>query len=422
MSQDLMIPQDAPAYLVEDMQQNKGHVNALASGIQSSFKSISIRGSKWRIRQGDEEVAIVDPTNQLPVQFIEVTLLAANTHLSKTFYAQKFQEGTHASPDCASANGVHPDAGVATPVASYCQTCPKNQWGSAISESSGKQIKACQDSKRLAVVAGTIFDTVYLLNVPATSLQALRSYADALNSRNRPFYGVVTRLMFDPNTSHPQLIFKYVRDLTAAEYAAAKEKLQDPIIDSITGEFKDSNVPVAAPAAPVQQPVATPAPVQQPAAGFGTPAPVQQPTAAAEPAATVPGFGTPAPAQQPVATPAPEQPVAGFGTPAPVQQPVAPAAESGVELDIDGVAWNEELHAGTKTKTADGRWKKKRGAGKTSPAPAAQTTASQQSPAPAATGFGTPAAAAPAQPVATAPAPTIAGLDDLDASLDGLGF
>jgi hypothetical protein len=32
------------------------------------------------------------------------------------------------------------------------------------------------------------------------------------------------------------------------------------------------------------------------------------------------------------------------------------------EVDADGVEWDEELHASTKTKTKDGRWKKRRGA------------------------------------------------------------
>lgn len=49
--------------------------------------------------------------------------------------------------------------------------------------------------------------------------------------------------------------------------------------------------------------------------------------------------------------------------------PVAPAA-SAVEVDADGVAWNADLHAATKAKTADGRWRKKRGAGAASEASA----------------------------------------------------
>ncbi len=41
------------------------------------------------------------------------------------------------------------------------------------------------------------------------------------------------------------------------------------------------------------------------------------------------------------------------------------------ELDSAGQPWNPELHASTKTKVADGTWKKKRGAGKAEPEPQA---------------------------------------------------
>lgn len=40
---------------------------------------------------------------------------------------------------------------------------------------------------------------------------------------------------------------------------------------------------------------------------------------------------------------------------------IAPAASVTPEThDIDGVAWNAEIHASTKSKTADGRWRAKR--------------------------------------------------------------
>ena len=49
---------------------------------------------------------------------------------------------------------------------------------------------------------------------------------------------------------------------------------------------------------------------------------------------------------------------------------IAPAASVTPEThDIDGVAWNAEIHASTKSKTADGRWRAKRNT--TGAAPAA---------------------------------------------------
>jgi hypothetical protein len=51
---------------------------------------------------------------------------------------------------------------------------------------------------------------------------------------------------------------------------------------------------------------------------------------------------------------------AAFTAPA---QPVAPVAPTvtGVELDPDGLPWDARIHAGTKGKNQDGRWKKKKG-------------------------------------------------------------
>jgi hypothetical protein len=44
---------------------------------------------------------------------------------------------------------------------------------------------------------------------------------------------------------------------------------------------------------------------------------------------------------------------------------VTPANALSPDLDSDGKEWDEAIHASTRTKTADGRWKKKRGVGKT---------------------------------------------------------
>lgn len=93
------------------------------------------------------------------------------------------------------------------------------------------------------------------------------------------------------------------------------------------------------------------------AAVFGAqPVPFVPATAAVAPLPTAPVAATlPLPASTP---PAPSiAPVA--------VAPLAPAAPtspaSGVELDHDGLPWDERIHAGTKRKNADGRWTAKRG-------------------------------------------------------------
>ena len=48
-------------------------------------------------------------------------------------------------------------------------------------------------------------------------------------------------------------------------------------------------------------------------------------------------------------------------TPAPLQQVATQATTAGMELDKEGVPWDERIHAGTKNKTAKGLWTRKRG-------------------------------------------------------------
>jgi hypothetical protein len=77
----------------------------------------------------------------------------------------------------------------------------------------------------------------------------------------------------------------------------------------------------------------------------------QSPTAPAVP---------PASGLAPLASPAPApMPVASAAAPAAHAPQASPAG--GVELDADGLPWDERIHAGTKRKNADGRWTAKRG-------------------------------------------------------------
>ena len=95
-------------------------------------------------------------------------------------------------------------------------------------------------------------------------------------------------------------------------------------------------------------------------------------------------------------------PIAVVGT---VEQTTTELPGEGVELDKNGIPWDERIHAGTKRKNADGTWSLKKGVDKDL---AAQIIAEYQAAAPAAPS----APAAPAKPgvpaapsVSTPPAP-----------------
>ena len=90
------------------------------------------------------------------------------------------------------------------------------------------------------------------------------------------------------------------------------------------------------------------------------------------------------------------------GTTTTVEQTEAGVTVNTVELDKNGIPWDERIHAGTKRKNADGTWSLKKGVDKEL---AAQIIAEYQSTAPATTTV----QAAPAKPgVPTPPAPPAA--------------
>jgi hypothetical protein len=101
---------------------------------------------------------------------------------------------------------------------------------------------------------------------------------------------------------------------------------------------------------------------------------------------------------------------AGFGAappapPAPGVTPAPPPAAGSVELDANGLPWDERIHASTKTKKQDGSWKRKSGI-EDSLVESVTTELRATYPAP-----------APATPAAP-PAPPPAGLGDIPTSLD----
>ena len=186
-------------------------VASLAQGISAGgHPRISIKGSRFRLQSttGDEVI--------VPQAFLDVIIVDQNPHgLSKIFYASKWDPSTPdgLAPDCFSDNGVGPSDKAASPQHSNCAQCPNNVWGSKVNETSGKQSKACQDVKKLAVlVAANPTGPVFELRVPGDSLKGLAAYATGLEKHGVPFSTVITRLTFDTNVSHQRLVFNPAYD------------------------------------------------------------------------------------------------------------------------------------------------------------------------------------------------------------------
>lgn len=271
---------------------------ALTGGLSSgnSFPRISIKGARFRIVEGDTET-VLDSTN------LDVVIVGANPRLSKTWYAKQWDANAEATgPDCFSLDGVSPDPEAADPQNDLCASCPQNAWGSKITPT-GQQVKACSDTKRLAVVAADdASGPVYLLSVTPAALKGLNQYQKELAVRGIPPEIVKTRVSFDTDASFPKLKFTFGGFLEADVQQVVDGLFGSEQVKEITGETLRTPVAVpklAAPAPVAPKPVVKPAPVEEPVV-----APAPAPAAAPKR-----GFGAPK-AAAPAAKPAPAKPAA----------------------------------------------------------------------------------------------------------------
>lgn len=190
----------------------------------SGGKQISIKGGVWRMIVGGEEVA---KNEDRAMNFV---VIAASKGVTRTFYAEKYEEGKDVRPACWSAEGDKPSPDVPNPQASSCATCPQNIEGSGEGKS-----RACRYSKRLAVaLENDITGNIYRMSVPAKSYfgkadgdkMPLQAFGKFLAGHGIPITGIVTEARFDTSEAVPVLKFRAVRPLTREEWETAKAQSQ----------------------------------------------------------------------------------------------------------------------------------------------------------------------------------------------------
>lgn len=190
----------------------------------SGGKQISIKGGVWRMVVGGEEVA---KNEERAMNFV---VIASGKGVTRTFYADKYEEGKDIKPSCWSAEGVVPNEEVKNPQAKTCATCPQNIEGSG----DGKA-RACRYSKRLAVaLENDIGGNIYRLSVPAKSYfgraegekMPLQAFGKFLSGHGIPITGIVTEARFDTAEAVPVLKFRAVRPLSKEEWELAKAQSQ----------------------------------------------------------------------------------------------------------------------------------------------------------------------------------------------------
>jgi hypothetical protein len=251
----------------------------------SGFPRISIKASRFRIVDGDTETVLPDTT-------LQVVIVGANPRLSKTWYAKAWTKDSEPqAPDCFSLDGMSPDAESTSPQNDLCASCPQNAWGSKVTDA-GQQIKACSDTKRLAVVAADDpSGPIYLLTVTPAALKGLNQYQKELSMRGIPAEIVKTAISFDTDASFPKLKFGFGGFIEEDTQQLVDGLFGSESVREITGEIVKRPVEVPKVAAPAAVHVSAPKPAVRVA-----PAPVVEaapaPAApAAEPATPKRGFG-----------------------------------------------------------------------------------------------------------------------------------
>ena len=200
---------------------------ALAGGVNTSggMKRVSIKGGVFRLLSGGKEVASIEDRH------LDVIVVKAAPKVSRIFYAGSYdKDAAAAAPDCTSADGDKPDAGVRNKQAASCAACPQN-----IAGSGNGQSRACRYQQRLAVVLANNPDgDVLQVTLPATSIfgkedgdkRPLQAYARYMAAQTPPVNldAIVTRMKFDTKAESPKLFFSPMRWLTDDEYESAVEQ------------------------------------------------------------------------------------------------------------------------------------------------------------------------------------------------------
>lgn len=199
----------------------------------NSVPRISLKGREFHLMvDGEEEAKFRD--------YLDVVVVGVEPEggrMIKAWYEKGYQAGSKEPPTCASDDGIAPGSWVQKPQAQTCQACEKNRFGSAISPS-GKQTKACRDSKRawVKVATGNMMvmppgqppkafpgaekpfadRTLFGINITVASLKNWSEHGKKLLALGQGPAVCVTRLIMQPG-DFPSLDFEIAAWLSAED-------------------------------------------------------------------------------------------------------------------------------------------------------------------------------------------------------------
>jgi len=143
--------------------------------------------------------------------------------VSRSYYKDAYDPNAKRLPTCWSSDTQKPSPDVPSDQkqSARCIDCSQNIRGSGAGGG-----RACRFSQRLAIVEEKALDTVYQLQVPASSIfgkaqgrssMPLQAYAKFLSGHGTPSAAVVTRISFDAGSPVPKLFFYPQRPLEEEE-------------------------------------------------------------------------------------------------------------------------------------------------------------------------------------------------------------
>lgn len=189
------------------------------AGGTSIYNRISLKGGKFRLKVGKEQVG-KPRTEPLNIVIIEAA------ELSRTYYEGDYDSDNPTPPTCWSSDSKKPDSSVPADQrqSTNCKDCPM-----AVKGSGQGQSAACRFSQRLAVALDTELDEpeipVYQLSLPAKSVfgaaenghMPMQAYGKMLKSHKVPAMALVTEMYFDEDSETPKVFFRPKRMLTEDE-------------------------------------------------------------------------------------------------------------------------------------------------------------------------------------------------------------
>jgi len=167
-----------------------------------------------------------------PIAKNELEVIVLASPIERLYYTSRFDPTNNAPPACFALGntltGLKPSHLADSPQSDLCETCPKNQWGSATNGGKGK---ACSEKRRLFLMTSDSVDNpqsvatgeVAALRIPVTSVKGFATYVQTVASTvKRPLAGVITKIALvpDPKTQF-KIQFTFVKAIESIEVVKA---------------------------------------------------------------------------------------------------------------------------------------------------------------------------------------------------------